>query len=790
MHPFSFRTWPLSRQLLGALGGSVLITGMISGELVRDMETTYLEQTLEQQNRRTLSLLSATSLDAIVSEDRPLLETIVAQTVSYEADILSLSVLNELGEPLVQWQSKQDHDQAQVRRFQKDVVFEGESFGSIRIQWNVQNLFAKIDRHVQKMRIFGALLFVVLGLAILLWINKLVVHPIKLIHRKLVELERDEAGEPLQLRSAQELTRLSGSVNALGEVLELKQRREAELEEASRAKSDFLANMSHELRTPMNGVLGMLSLLRDTPMTEQQSQWADVAANSGRTLLALINDVLDFSKIEAGRLELEEIDMSVRLPLEDSMELLAEQAHAKRLELSCIIDQDVPDMVSGDPTRLRQVITNLLANAVKFTETGEVILKVSKIGDVPGGAMLKFSVSDTGVGIAADSLAKIFESFSQADDSTTRRYGGSGLGLAISKHLVEQMGGEIDVESTPGIGTTFTFTMLAGTARHPAPAHKAFTALRTRHVLVIDDNAGAREAVSGIVKGWGALCDAAPDIAQAVELIDQARETGQPFDAILIDIASPDGDRDALADGLSAHHQGHSRIILMTSFLSQDSATSTPGGQAICGRLRKPVRAEALRTCMSRALGLEGTSDTDGVRKAFADDPARRSLRHAARVLVVEDNEVNQAVVMSMLEKLEYQATVVDNGVDALQLLEREEFNLVLMDCQMPGMDGYETTQRIRERERLGDTARLPVIALTANAMAGDAQRCIDAGMDDYLPKPFEATALERTLDDWILGSLQPAAPATGATAPATGDAGDGASERIDDSELPVRRAL
>lgn len=792
MSMLNFRSWPLSRQLLIALGGTVLITGLVSGELVRDMETSYLEHTLEQQNQRTISLLSATSLDAVVSEDRPLLETIVAQTVRYEPSIYSVVILNELDEPLVQWQSEATNDQAQLRQFENDVLFEGESFGAIRIEWNVQDLFKEIDDHVQKMRMFGIMLFLLLGLSILLWINRLVVFPIKLIHRKLVELERDEPGEPLILHSAEELTRLSRSVNALGDVLELKQRREAELEETSRAKSDFLANMSHELRTPMNGVLGMLSLLRDTPMTEQQSQWADVAANSGRTLLTLINDVLDFSKIEAGRLELEDIDMSLRLPVEDSVELLAEQAHAKRLELSCVIDRDVPDTVSGDPTRLRQILTNLLANAVKFTETGEVTLKVRKIGDFEGGNILQFSVSDTGVGIPADALAKIFESFSQADGSTTRRYGGTGLGLAISKHLVERMGGELSVESELGIGTTFTFTVRAGTAQKSASTRNDLSGLGERHVLVIDDNEGIREAVSGMVRGWGSICATATDMAHAVRLIDQAREADEPFDVILVDIASPDGDKDTLADGLSEHHQGQSQIILMTSFLSRDTATTTPGGQPIRGRLRKPMRAEALRIGLSQALGLKSTGNGGGAQQALDDDPQRRSLRHAAKVLVVEDNEVNQAVVMSMLEKLEYQATVVDNGIEALQRIDEEQFNLVLMDCQMPGMDGYETTHHIRERERDGDGSRLPVIALTANALAGDAQRCLDAGMDDYLPKPFEAIALERTLDDWILGSITPSA-----SAPAPAEVESPADTSIEDGQnavaptaLPARRAL
>jgi len=746
MNALSFRIWPLRRQLLVALGGTVLAFGMISGELVREMETGYLEQTLEQQSRRTFSLLSATSLDAVVSEDRPVLETIVAQTVSYEPNILSLAILNELGEPLATWTRGESAEAAYLREFEKDVVFEGESFGRIRIGWNVADLYAEIDRHVSKMRLFGAGLLLVLGLAILLWIDRLVVRPIKLIHRRLEGLERDENSPPLQLRSAAELVRLSRSANALGEVLELKQRREQELEEASRAKSAFLANMSHELRTPMNGVLGMLSLLRDTEMTGQQRQWVGVAASSGRTLLTLINDVLDYSKIEAGRLELENIEVALRPLAEDSLDLLAEQAHAKGLELACVIERDVPDVVCGDPTRLRQVLTNLLANAVKFTEQGEVVLTVRNVRRNAGAVVLSFSVRDTGVGIPAESLTKVFESFSQADGSTTRRFGGSGLGLAICKHLVEHMGGDIDAVSEVGVGTTFTFTVeLDVAAGHPAQ-DDGRDALHGRRLLLVERNRSVCEAVTSIVHRWDVVCESAPDRAAAAALLEHRRRDGTPVDLVLL------GDGQVSTEALADVRAAQAQALLMTSFLDHGSEALAAHGDAIAGSVRKPVRAEALYGCLAQALGIEVAADVEHARAG--DDSARRVLREAAKVLVVEDNEVNQAVVTSMLDNLGYRATVVDNGIQALEALARDDFDLVLMDCQMPGMDGYETTRRLRASE--GGTTRLPVIALTANALAGDAQKCFDAGMDDYLAKPFEVLAFEQKLDHWILGTPEP----------------------------------
>ena len=746
MNVLSFRTWPLSRQLLVALGGTVLVFGMVSGELVREMETEYLEQTLEQQSHRTFSLLSATTLDAVVSEDRPVLETIVGQTVSYEPNILSLSILNELGEPLAEWKKDAIPDTALLREFEKDVVFEGESFGRIRIGWDVEELYAEIDRHVNKMRLFGAGLLLLLGLLILLWIERLVVKPIKAIHRRLAELERDESGPPLELRSAAELVRLSRSVNALGDVLELKQRREQELEEASRAKSAFLANMSHELRTPMNGVLGMLSLLRDTEMTGQQRQWVGVAASSGRTLLTLINDVLDYSKIEAGRLELESIEVPLRPLVEDSLDLLAEQAHAKGLELACVIDDGVPDVVSGDPTRIRQVLTNLLANAVKFTESGEVVLTVRSVRRAADAVTLSFSVRDTGVGIPPDALTRVFESFSQADGSTTRRFGGSGLGLAICKHLVEHMGGDIDAVSEVGVGTTFTFTLEARATASEARGGGAHDALRGRRLLVVDGNRSVCDAIASIVHRWQVACERAADRAAASALLDQNRRDGAPFDLVLL------GDSDEALESLPDVQAADAQALLMTSFLDHGSDKLAAHGDAIAGSVRKPVRAEALYGCLAHALGIEVAMDAE--HPGTGDDSARKALREKARVLVVEDNEVNQAVVTSMLDNLGYRAEVVDNGILALEALARDDFDLVLMDCQMPGMDGYETTRRLRARE--AGATRLPVIALTANALAGDAQKCFDAGMDDYLAKPFEVIAFEQKLDRWILGGTEP----------------------------------
>ncbi|MGB5605808.1 MAG: response regulator, partial [Gammaproteobacteria bacterium] len=635
--------------------------------------------------------------------------------------------------------------------FSRDIVFEGESFGKMHIEWNVTSLLEEIDNHVEKMRMFAMGVILVLGMIIISWVDRLVVRPIRKIHHRLNELGQGEIREELDMSAAEELVRLGKSVNTIGENLRLKKLREEELEEASRAKSEFMANMSHELRTPLNGVLGMMSLLRETKLSGEQQECVGVAASSGHALLTLINDILDFSKIEAGKLVLESINFDLRNTVEDSVVPLAEQAHSKEVELACLISNDVPAVVCGDPTRLRQVVTNLVSNAVKFTDHGEVVVHVN-VDQIEGESIgIRIEVTDTGLGISESAKAKIFNSFTQADGSTTRKFGGTGLGLAISRQLVECMGGEIGVESKPGEGSTFWFSIQLKVSDKQVSKFTPAEKLGGIHVLIVDDNETCRQVLEQLLDKWGMSYASAAGGAEALRMARAAVSSGTPFELALIDMNMPGMDglelSCAMADEPSLRDV--KRVLLTT--LSGRSQAAKAREASIHGYISKPVRQIQLHNCVATALGFrEVEDDTAAGNNRLSEE--ERAARQQLRILVVEDNQVNQVVVQGMLEKLGYGFRVVNNGKEAIEKVERERFNLVLMDCQMPVMDGYTATRKIRDTES-GDQ-HLPVIALTANAMAGDADKCFSAGMDDYLAKPFEIDDLSDKLNKWLSAAV------------------------------------
>lgn len=740
-------------QIVFSLSLAALLVAFAVGGVARRYEGDRLRDQLTEQAGLTVSLLSGLMLESIIVEDVPVLETGLYEAISRNPKILSIQILNSEGSLVASaGRTRQGPDEEFVT-YEQSVEMEGFKFGTMIVQWSMLDGQALVQEKVRHTIMWTVVAVTALSMVVLLLINMLALRPLRTIHMRMSDAISGVRSRTAQLPwyASREFWALNFSVGVLEDTFAERDERETALEQAceaadiaNQAKSEFLANMSHEIRTPMNGVIGMAELILDTDLDEDQQMYAETIAKSGSALLTIINDILNFSKIEAGKIEMENEPFNLQVAVEDVVTLLAPKATVKGVEIVLRYDPELPEMFSGDVGRIRQIVTNVAGNAVKFTPEGHVAIDVSGTKSALG-YQLKISVTDTGIGIPKDRIQDVFRAFEQVDSAATRCFEGTGLGLAITTKLLSLMGGHITVESEAEKGSTFTITCQMQTAVDPDAAPSDLVDLDGLCGLVVDDLELNRSVLAERLSSWGVSCLEADSTPHALEIMSDLRLERRKVDFAIIDYQMPVADGRELADRIRAIPDFSDLPIVMLTSIEQAMGRSVQEGLDQCEVALKPLRTSHLRQVISRVLRADQASNLQQEQA----EPAHKDEK-LIKLLIAEDNRTNQLVVTRMLKNSGFDITIAANGLEAVECYRDVLPDIILMDMMMPVMDGVEATMKIRALEAEVTGTNCPIIALTANALEAHKEKCLAAGMDDFLSKPINKKALLQSIDKWV----------------------------------------